>query len=291
MNALPDSTLHAQPFGRLALLGWAMADDDREVPTARRSIRRLLRPLCEQVAESSQNWRAESVGLWRAGDDRHWLPRLVFQRAGEQPSIKLAIFAGVHGDEPAGVHALCDLVSSLEAMPHLARQYQLHLYPLCNPTGYEDGTRESRSGKDLNREFWRGSLEPEVQLLEREILREKYDGFIALHSDSESDGLYGFVRGATLTEHLLKPALAVAEQMLPVNLAPVIDGFHAVNGIIHSAYDGILSAPPNAKPHPFEIILESPAHAPLHLQRAALVLAVTEIIRHYRRLIAYGADL
>jgi hypothetical protein len=176
-------------------------------------------------------------------------------------------------------------------MPHLARQYQLHLYPLCNPTGYEDGTRHGRAGKDLNREFWRGSLEPEVQLLEREILREKYDGFISLHSDDTSDGLYGFVRGATLTEHLLKPALAVAEQMLPVNLAPIIDGFHAVNGIIHSAYDGILSSPPTVKPHPFEIILESPARAPLHLQRAALVLAVTEIIRHYRRLIAYGADL
>jgi hypothetical protein len=108
--------------------------------------------------------------------------------------------------------------------------------------GFRGRNPELRSDKDLNREFWRGSLEPEVQLIEREILRNKYDGLISLHSDDTSDGLYGFVRGATLTEHLLKPALATAESALPVNRANKIDGFHAVEGIIHSAYDGILSA-------------------------------------------------
>lgn len=229
--------------------------------------------------------------MWKSGADRYWMPRLVFAPRDEQGGIKVGIFAGIHGDEPSGVHALCDLVRMLEAVPALARQFELHLYPLCNPTGFEDGSRQSRSGKDLNREFWRGSLEPEVALLESEILREKYDGFISLHSDDTSEGLYGFVRGATLTEHLLKPALAAAEQLLPVNHGPVIDGFHAVNGIIHSAYDGILSAPRGIKPAPFEIILESPAAAPIELQRAALLLTVTEIIRHYRRLIAFGADL
>lgn len=290
MNALLTPANDVRKFGPLALLGWASSEGESGA-TSRRSIRRLLLPLFQRVAESTSGWHAESVGHWRTADGPYWMPRLVFQRRSEQPSIRLAIFAGIHGDEPAGVHALCDLVRALEQSPALARQYTIHVYPLCNPTGYEDRTRESRSGRDLNREFWRGSLEPEVHLLEREILREKYDGFISLHSDDTSDGLYGFVGGSTLTEHLLKPALAAAEQMLPLNQAPIIDGFHAVNGIIHSAYNGILSAPPNAAPHPFEIILESPAAAPLHRQRIALLLAVVEIIRHYRRLIAYAADL
>ena len=257
----------------------------------RRSLRTLLLPMFRRVAEASHVWRAESVGFWRSDGRRYWMPRLVFQRRAEQPSIKLAIFAGIHGDEPAGVLALCDLIRALEGLPTMARHYQIHVYPLCNPTGYEDGTRHSRAGKDLNREFWRGSEEPEVQLIEREILRHDYDGFISLHSDDDSDGLYGFVRGATLTEHLLKPALAAADVALPTNSSEIIDGFHAVNGIIHSAYSGILSAPPGVKPAPFEIILESPGLAPIHLQRAALLLAVTEIIRHYRRLISYAADL
>lgn len=257
-----------------------------------RSIRRLLLPLFLRIARASDVWRAESIGFWRTEHGRYWMPRLVFGRAGEgAPAIRVAIFAGVHGDEPAGVHALCDLVRALEVAPQVARQYEIHLYPMCNPTGYEDGTRHARSGHDLNRQFWRDSSEPEVALLEREIRRQKYDGIISLHSDDGSDGVYGFIGGATLTEHLLKPALAAAEVALPINQGDVIDGFHAVNGVICSGYDGILCGSPGSHPAPFEIVLESPALAPMHLQRSALVLAVMEILRHYRRLIAYAADL
>ncbi len=273
----------------LALLDSALPQFDPLPP--RRSIRKLFTPLFRAVAESAKAWRAESVGFWEADGERYWMPRLVFQRPGDVPDFKLGIFAGVHGDEPAGVLALCDLVRTLEAAPMRGRGYAIHVYPLLNPTGYEDGTRHSRSGKDLNREFWRGSLEPEVGLLEREILREKYHGYIALHSDHESEGFYAFARGATLTTHMLRPALAAAEEALPINRDDSIDGLHAEEGIIHSAYDGILAAPPGAKPAPFEVVLESPSQAPLHLQRAAFVLAIAQILTHYRRLIAFGGDL
>jgi hypothetical protein len=257
----------------------------------RQSLRRLLAPLFRKVSESSRHWRAENVGSWTVEGDQYWMPRLVFRREGETPDFKLGIFAGIHGDEPAGVLALCDFVRALDSIPARGRGYELHVYPLINPTGLEDGTRHSRSGRDLNREFWRGSLEPEVGIIEREILAHAYHGYIALHTDDTSEGFYGFARGATLTEHLLRPALKTVERALPINRGGVIDGFHAVDGIIHSAYDGILSAPPGARPTPFEVILESPAAAPMHLQRAGFVLATAEILTHFRRLIAYGGDL
>jgi protein MpaA len=272
----------------LELLDFAIPDAPLAPP--QRSLRKILSPLFREVA-SAYAWRAESVGFWETPEGRYWMPRLVFRRPGEEAEIKIGIFAGVHGDEPAGVLALCDFVRALEASPVRGRGYELHIYPLINPTGYEDGTRHSRSGKDLNREFWRGSLEPEVALIEHEILHEKYNGYIALHSDDASDGMYAFARGATLTEHLLKPALDAVDTALPINLSDVIDGFHAVEGIIHSAYDGILSAPPGARPQPFEIILESPTEAPMHLQRGAFVLALAEILTHYRRMLAYGGEL
>jgi len=259
----------------------------------RRSIKQLLLPLFLQVGTTAESLHADSAGFWRVGEERYWLPRVIFRGAREQgeETLRLAIFAGLHGDEPAGVHALVDLLRALEADPWVGRAYRLHIYPLCNPTGYEDGTRHSRGGVDLNREFWRGSLEPEIGILESELLRHKFHGIISLHSDDTSDGLYGFVRGATLTRHLLKPALAVAEAALPVNQATVIDGFHAIDGIIHTSYDGILTAPPGSSPAPFEIILESPHHATLELQRRAFVLALIEILRHYRRMMSYAVDI
>jgi len=67
------------------------------------------------------------------------------------------------------VHAIIRFIQLLEAHPELATGYYLSFYPVCNPTGFEDGTRHSRGGKDLNREFWRNSTELEVRLLQAEL--------------------------------------------------------------------------------------------------------------------------
>ncbi len=257
-------------------------------PSAGQKVRALLLPLFNLVS-TSVCLRADSLGPWRAGGDLLFLPRFLFQRTRTvKPRIKLGVFAGIHGDEPASVLGLIELVRALEQEPVAGRDYQLWLYPLCNPGGYIDGTRASRSGKDLNREFWQNSPEPEVRLLEREMQRERFDGLISLHTDDTTDGVYGFIGGATLTEHLLKPALAAAERALPTNSAPEIDGFHAVNGVIRSRYPGILCAPAEQRPAPFEIILETPQHARKSSQGQAFVLALRAILTEYRQLLSFA---
>lgn len=271
--------------------GMDMNEDGYSRAKTRPSVKELLLPLFVQVG-TSDYLRGDSLGFWRVGEERHWLPRFVFQRTRMvKPRIKIGIFAGLHGDETAAILGLIDFVKHLDENPMLGREYQLWIYPLCNPTGYIDGTRHSRSGRDLNREFWRGSTEPEIGLIEQELARRQFDGIISLHCDDTSNGVYGFVRGATLTTHLLQPALAAAEAALPVNKEDKIDGFHAVNGIIHTAYDGILSAPPDAQPAPFEIILETPHLAPVDLQRQAFVLALESILSTYREMISFAANI
>ena len=147
------------------------------------------------------------------------------------------------------------------------------------------------SGLDLNRQFWRGSEETEVRLLEREITARQFDGIISLHSDDTSQGFYGFALGTVLARQLLAPALEAAEKAQPRDSRPIIDGFHAVNGMIHDRYDGILSGAPSQTPKPFELILESPALTPLLEQRQAFSLALKSILNEYRQFIAYAADL
>ncbi len=205
--------------------------------------------------------------------------------------VRIGLFAGIHGDEPAGTHALVRVVSRVSARPALATGYELFFYPICNPSGFAIGSRLSRSGKDLNREFWRNSTEPEVQLLEQEIRAHKFHGLISLHSDDTSSGLYGFVRGAVLTRGLLEPALAAAEKVLPRNRERLIDGFPAENGIISECYDGILASPPELNPAPFEIILETPHQAPEELQLEAFVVAIETVLVEYQKLLAFAANL
>jgi predicted deacylase len=193
----------------------------------------------------------------------------------------VGIFAGIHGDEPEAVLGLIDLVRGLNARPEVARDYRLLIYPVCNPSGLIDGTRCSRSGADLNREFWHSSAEPEVQLLERELRHQQFDGIISLHTDDTSDGVYGYARCSAPKHDLLHDALQAAHHALPRCRSKLIDGFAATNAIIRSCYTGVLSAPAE-QPQPWEIILETPQRAPVHLQRQAFVLAVGMILARYR---------
>ena len=254
-------------------------------------VKELLMPLMLQVA-SSPTLKADSAGFWEDGSAKLWLPRFMFQRTQVvKHRYKIGVFAGIHGDEPAGILGLMDFVRELDDHPELGKEFLIHIYPLCNPSGYLAGTRESSSGKDLNREFWRDSPEPEVKILEAEILRRNFDGIIALHSDDTCGGFYGFARDRLISEQMLAPALAAAGHVLRCDPGPVIDGFHSVNGFIHSCYDGILSASPRQRPQPFEVILESPQTATLALQRQAFVSALRAILHSYRAFMAYGGDL
>lgn len=257
----------------------------------RRSIADLLAPL-EKIAAQSPNLVANHDARFEVNGETYELPRYLFvgPRGGDTP-IRVGIFAGVHGDEPEGVHAVIQFIKLLEARPELAAGYYLSFYPIANPTGFEDATRFSRASKDLNREFWKNSSEPEVRLLEAELLSRSFQGIISLHTDDTSDGFYGFAHGATLTKHLIEPALQAAEKLLPRDVRPVIDGFKARNGVIFDAYEGILQAPPKVRPRPFEIILETPQSPPAYLKECALVLTLKSILTEYRKFIAYAPNL
>ena len=257
----------------------------------RRSLERLLSPL-DELAENSPNFSRRPLGQFQRSGGSYTLPRYFYLGAkGGGDVIRIGLFATIHGDEPEGALALTRLVGELERNPEITKGYALYLYPLCNPTGFEDNTRHVRGGKDLNREFWKQSAEPEIRCLESEICLHAFDGILTLHSDDTSDGLYGFVSGAVLTEHLLEPALREAERFLPRNRHKVIDGFNARRGIITDGYAGVLKSLPGVVRPPFEITFETPQKAALHRQVEASVAALRTILVEYRYLMAIAQNI
>lgn len=246
----------------------------------------------ELIARQSASLMTCEPGRFEIDGQEHELPRYLFvgPQGGAEP-LRVGIFAGIHGDEPAGPWSLVRFVRLLEEHPDIARGYCLFLYPVCNPTGFEAGTRHNRNGRDLNREFWINSTQPEVRLLESELWTHAFDGIISLHTDDTSDGVYGYAHGALFTRHLVEPALAAAEQFLPRNHGDRIDGFPAVSGIIRHSFDGVLRAPRGVRPRPFEVILETPHCAPQFLQEFAQVAALRTILDEYRKFIAYGQNI
>jgi hypothetical protein len=220
------------------------------------------------------------------------LPRylLLGQTGGDDP-LRVGVFAGIHGDQPETSHAAAEMLKLFEARPALAEGYCLFVYPVCNPTGFEAGTRCSARGRDLNREFWNNSSEPEITVLQSELCAHAFDGIITLHTDESSGGMYAFTKGSTFAHHLAEPALAAAEAVLPRNEQPLIEGFAARRGIIREAFHGALSAPPKVRPRPFEITLCAPKKVPAYLRETAFTLAVQTVLTRYRELIAYARHL
>jgi len=254
--------------------------------SARRSIQAFLEPL-----QQAHGIQPDQLGAFEIGSEQYSLPRLTFRGPNSSDPIRIGIFAAIHGDEPAGALAASKFLLDLVSAPEIAENFLLQVYPVCNPTGFEDNTRCSRRGRDLNREFWHASVEPEIEILEHELRTSHFNGIIQLHADDTSQGLYGFVRGHTLTENLLRPALTEAGKILPRNINAIIDGFAARDGIIYEQYEGILAAPARIDPVPFEIILETPHLAAMELQVEALVVAMRTILSEYRRLISFAANI
>jgi murein peptide amidase A len=258
---------------------------------AHRSLEGLTAPF-DEIARRSASLSACPPGRFELAGQSVALPRYLFlgPQGGAEP-LRIGIFAGIHGDEPASSFALLRFVQLLEDKPEIAQGYCLFLYPVCNPTGFEDNTRHNRNGQDLNREFWRDTRQPEVRLLQSELWAHAFNGIVSLHTDDTSDGVYGYAHGAVLTRHLVAPALAAAAEFLPLNQKGMIDGFRARDGIIRDGHEGVLRAPPGMKPRPFEVILETPHHAPQYLQEAALAVALRTILNEYRQFIAYAQNL
>jgi hypothetical protein len=237
-------------------------------------------------------WQAATLGQWKVGPVPYALERFSFTGpTGGGETFRVGIFAGLHGDETAGVLAVVRFLERLAVDSRAARGYEIHAYPLCNPTGFEDGTRHARGGRDLNREFWTGSGQPEVRLLEQQLRTVRFDGLVALHADCDSAGLYAFALGAEVTRHVVEPALAAAERVLPRNVDPVIDNFTARNGLIRKGYPGMLCAAPETHPLPFEIVFETPQRADLEQQVEANLIVLHHVLEQYQQLRAMAQDL
>jgi murein peptide amidase A len=235
---------------------------------------------------------AEVAGAFVHDGSRYEIERIRFlgPRAGHEP-VRIGIFSGIHGDEPAGTAALRLFLSSLLRDPARATGYEVFAYPTVNPVGMERGTRENCAGMDLNREFWRASRQPEILIIEDELRRHRFNGLIALHADDSCEGTYGYSHGNAMEDSLLRPALLAAGEVLPRDRRASIDGFHAHEGIICDCFPGILAPPPDQHPRPFNLIFETPATVPLDLQAAAHVAALDAILATYRGYISYAKDL
>lgn len=142
---------------------------------------------------------------------------------------RVVLSAGMHGDEPAGVEALCEWLETQAYVKFLER-WDITMLPCINPWGYEYGTRENGAGRDLNREF-NSAHAPQEVLFVQSVLQQQFDLSLELHVDRDSVGYYLYETsqpGVEIGHRILERASA----SMPINRDATIDGKSANDGVI-----------------------------------------------------------
>jgi hypothetical protein len=128
-------------------------DCSRRWIRSRKIPRAFSQPVARAIRECGSHLFIAALRLSRAEERRRCHPH---RHLCDHPRRRTGRRAGVDAIRP-----------SWKRIPEIAKGYALYIYPVCNPTGFEDNTRHARSGKDLNREFWRNLRSPKCAFSNR----------------------------------------------------------------------------------------------------------------------------
>ncbi len=150
------------------------------------------------------------------------------QSEGGQPSTRIYISTGIHGDEPAGPLAALRLLQE----NHWPADAELWLLPCLNPEGFVLNTRENAGGVDLNRDYRQpkaAESAAHIAWLERQP---KFDLYLCLHEDWESHGFYLYEQNPDNQFSFADKMITAVKNVCPIDLSENIEGRPAESGII-----------------------------------------------------------
>lgn len=182
------------------------------------------------------NLSIEALGA--VGPPSERLPVLWARIASSHPDgtlRRVAMTAGIHGDEPAGVEALTRLIEAPDEWgPRLAR-FDVAIFPCANPTGFTRNHRTNGAGIDLNRTFDQPHPPPETAWIRTRLApdgrRPGFDTAIELHEDSDGEGfyLYELAHGPPYVGDALIDAVA---PLVAIDPRSDIEGLPVKSGVI-----------------------------------------------------------
>ena len=157
-----------------------------------------------------------------------------FERRLTAPKASVFISAGIHGDEPASTLALIQLMAD----DLLNKSYHYVLFPCLNPRGMSLGQRQTPEGADLNRDYLHQLTEEVRTQLASIDSMHPFDLALFLHEDWEANGFYLYeLLDKESQSSIGDGILNEVARHAPLEMATVIDGREASNGLIQAPFD------------------------------------------------------
>jgi len=107
----------------------------------------------------------------------------------EKPVYHVLVVGGIHGNEPAGVEAVMDLIETVSKHPYTYKDISFDFIPCINPWGWSHDIRFNMNGRDINRDF--ASFKSQEATIIRDIVKNTtYDLILDHHEDPNGKGFY-----------------------------------------------------------------------------------------------------
>jgi hypothetical protein len=213
---------------------------------------------------------------------------LLGQRGGGKP-IRIALFSGIddHGSVD-GIAAIARLLVQAELNTALARDYAIFAYPIVNVFEY----RQPKNHLDtFHRRYAEDRADGDVRFFRGELRKWGFNGIVILRTDPSAESFHAIVRSELIAKEVVRPALEPVERVTPVDVHPIKVRPSDKRARFGDWADGRMTPPQEVSPRPFEVELFAPGKASPEARISSLFVAIHEILRHYRRLIAYAADI
>lgn len=232
----PNRTLCLQHLSILLLFILSCASGHMEVisddtPPVR-SIQNLEARL-SHIVDSSGRLSIRSIG--RVEYDSFSAPvRLVTFTPREPLFYHVLVVGGIHGNEPAGVEAVLDLIQTVAGSPGKYNSMAFDFIPCVNPWGWAHDIRFNQNGRDINRDF--ASFKSREAAIIRDFVEGKtYDLILDHHEDPSAGGfyLYQYDKPDTILSR------AVIENVRQAGFPIEQD----VNMVVLKTDDGLINAP------------------------------------------------
>ncbi len=122
---------------------------------------------------------------------------------------QVLVTGGVHGDEPAGVEAVLQLLARDNTA--LLKKFSFLVIPCVNPYGFVHDTRETLDGVDINRAFETDNV-AEVAVIKEALGQTQFLLTIDFHEDYDATGFYLYE--GKRDEKYIGPQLAAAAKAI-----------------------------------------------------------------------------
>ncbi len=234
------------------------------------------------LAERSQHVFGSPLGPFYAQGRHYHLPRFVyFGPHTSDAGVRLAFFSGLDHRDLRGTLALLHLVEGLALKPDIGQGLHLSFFPLVDVLGLARVAPE----RQLSAETWISSSTPELQVLEKDIRRQGYHGFVRLESAPGEDVITVRLRAP---ENPAYPTPAV-DFVNSSDFAPFEVRWERETN--DSQRMGPLALADDLPLTPFELTVRVPSAWAPDLYRTAAASILKRFVLRYRGFIAYGQHL